>query len=488
MRSRAGAAVTMAVLAGAGLLMVTPVEDLDVWWLLRTGQYMVETRAFPTTDPFSGTAQGAEWINHAWGFELLLYGVYRLAGTAGLVLLPALIAVGTFALLYRFLRREGVGRGWALVMIALAAMATRGFWSPRPQLVTYLFLVLFWGILREDRPGRPDRLAWLPLLTFVWANLHGGFILGPALIGLTLAAELLERAFGTQGPVPEGRRLGRLALTLAGCGLAALTNPFHYRAVLFPFQVLGDRLARSFITEWASPPFRHPQVLLLEGLLFLLLVLLLRSPRPARWRDLAALVVFIHLTLQAIRNIPLLVIVLTPILGPLLAESAPGWVPVLLAARAWARRRLAVAVAAAAVVPVVAWWSLPLGSLGEFVPRLGVAPTFPSGAVEFVKRERPPGHLFNDYGWGGYLIWHLYPDYRVSIDGRVAVYGPRRLAEHVEIDGLHPRWRQTLDRLGFGLVFIRARSPLAVVLRASPDWEVLYEDRIAAVFGRRGRP
>jgi len=487
MENRIGAALTLAVLTGIGLLMISPVEDLDVWWLLRTGQYMVETRSFPTTDPFSATAQGAEWLNHAWGFELLLYGVYRLAGTTGLIITPALFAVGTFALLYRLLRWEGLGRGWALALIALGAMATRGFWSPRPQLVTYLFLTLFWGLLREDRPGRPARLAWLPLLTFVWVNLHGGFIIGPALIGLTLAAELFERAFRTQETVPDGRRLGRLTVTLAGCGLAALVNPFHYHALLFPFQVMGDRLARAFITEWASPPFQHPQVMLLEGLLLLTLVLLLWTPRPARWRDLAALVVFVHLTLLAIRNVPLLVIVLLPLLGRVLADTAPRWTPALIAARDWVRRRLAIAVAAAVAVPVVAWWSLPLGALGEFVPGLGVAPTFPSGAVEFLKRERPPGPLFNDYGWGGYLIWHLYPDYRVSIDGRVAVYGPRLLAEHVEIHNLHPRWRQTLDRLGFGLVFIRARSPLATVLRAAPDWEVLYEDRIAVILGRRGR-
>ena len=131
MENRIGAALTLAVLTGIGLLMISPVEDLDVWWLLRTGQYMVETRSFPTTDPFSATAQGAEWLNHAWGFELLLYGVYRLAGTTGLIITPALFAVGTFALLYRLLRWEGLGRGWALALIALGAMATRGFWSPR---------------------------------------------------------------------------------------------------------------------------------------------------------------------------------------------------------------------------------------------------------------------------------------------------------------------------------------------------------------------
>lgn len=485
MTAKLGTMLTAAVLTGIGLLMVSPIGDPDLWWLLRTGRYMVETRSFPTADPFSATALGTPWVNHAWGFELLLYGVYSLGGTTGLILMQALFAVATFGLLYRFLRRDGVGRPWALALIALGAMATRGFWSPRPQLVTYLFLALFWGILREHRGGRDEHLAWLPPLTAVWVNLHGGFILGPALIALSFVAELIERAFRADGPAPDDRRLGRLALAGVGCGLAALVNPFHYRAILFPFQVLGDRAARDFITEWASPPFQHAQVLLIEGLLFLTLLLLLLTPRPVRWGDLAALVVFTHFALQAVRNIPLLVILLVPTLGTLLVQSSSQWMPALTAVLDWMRQRLVVAVAAAAVLPLVAWWSLPLRGLEAFLPRFGVADVFPAGAVEFLKRERPAGTFFNDYGWGGYLIWRLYPDYRVSIDGRVALYGGTRLAEHVAVVDAHPGWRRTLDRLGYRLVLIRPRSPLAILLRALPEWEVLHEDRVAVLFGRR---
>src|SRR5262245_59189106 len=98
-----------AVLAAIGALMLYPIDDLDVWWLLASGAYMVGTRSFPVTDPFSGPAFGAEWINHAWAFELLLYWVYDLAGVTGLVALQALFAVATFAVFYVGLRREGIG-------------------------------------------------------------------------------------------------------------------------------------------------------------------------------------------------------------------------------------------------------------------------------------------------------------------------------------------------------------------------------------------
>lgn len=483
-----GTAGTALVLGAIGLLNVSPIVDPDLWWLLRSGRYILETGSFPTTDPFSAAA-GAEWINHAWGFELVLYGVYRWAGTTGLILMQALFAVATFGLLYALLRREQVGRGWSLLLVTLGSVATRGFWAPRPQVVTYLFLAAFWVILREYRDGRSDRLLWLVPMTLLWVNLHGGFAIGPALIGLCFVTGLLQRAFPGDGPVPDGRHLARLGLVGVACGVVTLVNPFHYRAALFPFQVLGERVAQSMITEWASLPFNHPQVLLLEGLIFSALVLLWWTPRLAAWSDVAVLAVFVHLALQAIRNTPLLVILLVPILGRLVAESTADPASALAAIGHWGRRRRGAIVAVLVVVLVVVGWTVPLRTLEEFVPRFGLAPgTFPVGAVEFLKREPRTGAVFNDYYWGGYLIWHLYPQYRVSIDGRASVHGPRRLVEHAEVDEVRPHWRRTLDRSGVGLALVRAQSLLAMALRASPDWQVIYEDPLAVVFAKRGMP
>ncbi len=484
MRPALAVAVVTAVLAAIGGLMIYPIEDPDLWWLLGAGAYMVQHRAFLTTDPFSATAAGAPWLNHAWGFELLLYGVYLLGGTTALILLQALFAVATFAVVYWLLRREGAGRSVALAGIALGALATRGFWLPRPQLVTYLLLAVFWAFFREYRAGRSDRLAWLPPITAVWANLHGGFMVGPAVLGLGFVGEVVDRAFAGGAPAPTAGRLRRLALIGVACGVAAFANPFHYRAVLFPFQVLGDELAQAFIIEWASPAFQDAQVILLEGLVGLALILLLRSPRPGSAGDLIVLVAFLHFALHARRNLPLLVIILLPIVARTVAEAMAERVPALGGLAGRLRQRLAIGVAAGLLL-LVMWSAYPFSALAELAPRLGVAPIFPESAVQFLKRERPPGSLYNDYGWGGYLIWRLYPDYRVSIDGRVAVYGPQRFADHLEVNDVRPRWRETLKRLGFELVLTRARSRLATVLRASPDWAVLHEDELAVVFGRR---
>jgi hypothetical protein len=484
-RGKVGTARTALVLAAIGYLMVYPIDDLDVWWLLKSGAYMVETRSFPTTDPFSWPAFGAEWVNHAWAFQLLIYAVYRLGGTTALILMQAAFAVATFAVLYRVLRAEGLPRGWAQTAIAVGGLASYGFWAPRPQIVTYLCLALFWAILRTYRDGRADRLLWLPLITVVWANFHGGFMVGPTLVALVLAGELADRLFRTRtdGTAPPPR-LGRLAGITVATLLATLVTPFHYRAVLFPFQVLSDRFAQAFIIEWASPAFHHLQIRIVEALVLLTLAVFALAPRWPRTSDVVVLVGFLHFGLQAVRNIPLLLIVLLPVLARALYDVVTECAPGLIARSGLSARRVGI-VGTALALAVGTWWIYPSRAAWRVVPRVGVSDAFPAGAVDFLKQARPPGPLFNDYGWGGYLIWRLYPDYQVSIDGRAAVYGPQRFSEHLEVADVHPRWRQTLDRSGARLALVQAKSTLAIVLRASTDWQVLYEDRIAVVLGKR---
>ena len=207
--------------------------------------------------------------------------------------------------------------------------------------------------------------------------------------------------------------------------------------------------------------------------------------RPVPWRDLVVLVPLVHLAFQATRNTPLLVLVATPILGRAIASCAAmhwGALPAL------ARR----AVAFGALALVLSACSLVAGSrqparIGtSFRPAFGVAETLPAGAVDFLRREGRRGTLWNEYVWGGYLIWHLYPEMRVSIDGRMAVYGPERFGEHLTVVELQPGWQDVLARLAPDAAIVRSGSPLVSALRAS-GWVVRFEDKVATVLDPPGK-
>ena len=196
-------------------------------------------------------------------------------------------------------------------------------------------------------------------------------------------------------------------------------------------------------------------------MLGLMLVLSLGTARPVPWRDLAVLVPLVHLGLQAARNTPLLVIVATPILGRAIASCAGahwGSLPVV------GRRVIAVGALGLVVSScgLVAGSRQPARVWNTFRPQFGVAETLPTGAVEFLRREGRHGTLWNEYAWGGYLIWHLYPELRVSIDGRMAVYGPERFGEHLAVSELTPGWQDVLARLAPDAAIVRNGSPRGV--------------------------
>ncbi|MBI2469179.1 MAG: hypothetical protein HYV62_15405 [Candidatus Rokubacteria bacterium] len=483
-RSARTLAAALAV-GAAALVQVTPITDLDLWWLLKTGEHMVATRTFPRVDPFSWTAQGAPWLNHTWGFELLLYGVYAASGFTGLVALQALAALATFAVMYRTLRRDAAPVTWTVALVWLAALATRGFWSPRPQIVTYLGLAVLWAVVWEYRAGRRDRLWWLPALTAVWVNLHGGFFIALAVLGLVTLGQAADRLFDGGQSEPSAPRVGRMAAVWVACVGAALLNPFNLHALTFPLDVAADRAAKDLIIEWFSPAFQYPQLRLFEGLLLFFLVAMPAVRRRVRLADVLVLVVFVHLALDATRNIPLFVIVLTPLAG---RAGVEVWARLRSAADALGaagRPRVLAAVGLVLLLPLAGGRDLGRLRIESLRPEWGVADIFPARAAAFLLANPLPGPLFNDYGWGGYLTWRLYPRYRVFIDGRVAIYAPDIREDFLTINSARPGWREALERRGIGLVLVRARTALAALLREAPGWSVAYEDGQAVVFQRR---
>jgi hypothetical protein len=108
----------------------------------------------------------------------------------------------------------------------------------------------------------------------------------------------------------------------------------------------------------------------------------------------------------------------------------------------------------------------------------------PYEAVEFVQENRPPGPMFNSYNWGGYLIYKLWPDYPVYIDGRTDLYDDIFIRRYLNVMAAGDDWQQALDQDGIKLIFIERSSTLAKILRQDSAWSEIYQDEMAAIFSR----
>ncbi len=456
------------VFIGLFAMAARNVTDPDVWWHLKAGEYMVEHKGVPHTDPFSYTRAGQPWVAHEWLTEVLLYESQRIAGLGGLIVIFSAIIGATFFLLYL---RCGADAYVAGVATLYAAWVTIPIWGVRPQVIS-LLLTSLWLLILERAERKPKLLWWTLPLMLLWVNLHAGFALGLALSALFLVGDGIERWMGAQPFLP---RLRHAAFLLLLNLLVVPINPNGLRMFSYPLETLRSAAMQNYIAEWASPNFHHgdywPFLLLILGT-FLALAWSGRSTRP---RDLILLVVSLYAGICSIRMMPFFVLIATPLIcqrlrvwsstkpsleiQPLVA-SGPSPTGV------WFNFAIVVAMAAFA--------GLHIFQVIQRQPQ-AEAQRFPVRAIAFL-RTHPPGRIFNHYDWGGYLIWKMSPSTPVFIDGRADLYGEKLLDQFADTYQFKGTWQKPLQAWRVETVLVPVDSALATGLRNSPGWSVPYED------------
>lgn len=452
--------------------------DPDYWWHVRTGQVIVETRALPRADIFSYTAAGQPWITHEWLSQVGMHLVERAWGYPANALLFGLLGAATLLAVYGACRLRGLGEVGAALLALAAALLGAVSANVRPQMITAFLVSLLVWLLTRARVRRSARGLWLlPLLMALWVNLHGGYIIGLALIWLTLLGEAVGQRRGQ-----PGAPLKPLALAAAASTLATLLSPHGLDGVLYPFTYAGvSNASMRFIQEWQSPDFHAAIFLPLAAVLLLAMAVGLAGPPLGLVEALWALL-FTLLALQSARHVPLYGIVIMPLLGARLAERVPALRRSL---AAW--RRATPLLALWLALPVLLVSGVAMQREGRLALQLQAAPdarSYPAEGVAYLQAHGLEGNLFNEYAWGGYLIYRLYPQRPVFIDGRADVYGDALMESYRQVAGVTPGWRDVLDRYDVRVALVRKDSPEAVLLQSAAGWTQVFQGPVEAIFTR----
>lgn len=463
--------VFLAVLfLGLFAMAVRNVADPDVWWHLKTGQYISDHKSVPHTDPFSYTRAGEPWVTHEWLTELLLYRLQSTTGWGGLILIFAAVVCAAFLLLYL---RCGPAPYIAGVATLCAAWATMPVWGVRPQVLS-LLLTSLWLLILERSEREPNILWWTLPLTLLWVNLHAGFALGLALSALFLAGQWIEHAMAWSSDESAPHMRTAALILLLDFSIVPL-NPNGVRMFSYPIETLRSAAMQNYIAEWASPNFHHPEYWPLLLVVLAAFAALSWSRLRVRPRDLLLLLVSLYAGLCSIRLIPLFVLIAVPIVCQRLGtwprtDSRPR------------RGRVAsrTALNGLIVLAMAIFSGVHIAGVIQRQP-LAEMRTFPARAAGFLQAHPPSGPIFNHYDWGGYLIWRLPPSIPVFIDGRADLYGQPLLSQFADTYQFKGVWQQTLERWNISTVIVPPDSALATGLRSSTGWTVSYEDAQAVV-------
>jgi hypothetical protein len=445
-------------------------HDPDTLWQIKVGQWILDHRAVPWTDFYSLTRQGEVWLSTSWLSQVLFATTYSHWGWAGPVVLTAVAIALAMGLLLALLQRH-LDLPYALVFCLLAMTLAAPHLLARPHVLALPVMVAWAGTLMTaaDR-GRAPSFLLLPLMV-LWANLHGGFVLGLALIG-AIGLEALWRA-------APARRLA-LALWWTAFGLAALVasccTPYGVDTVLGAARILSLGKSFAVIAEWRPADFSSfsPFAGALLGLLGLALSrgLSLSPPRVllilgATWMALA------HV--RSIETFGVLVpLVLAQPLGGRVRPTMSDTPHTLRIAPGAPAALVAVAIAMATVSATAAFAA---HHVFEFSTTQA-----PVAAVD-VLSERKAARVFNSYGFGGYLIVR---DIKPFVDGRSELYGEKFLMDYFaaedgrDVSGL----LHMLDDNRIDATLLTADSPAAQILDHIKGWKRLYADKIAVIHVR----
>jgi hypothetical protein len=465
---------SIALVVGAGLTH----RDGDLAKHLRLGQAIVENGQLPTVDIYSHTIIGARLVPHEWIAQAALAASERWFGFDGIGVLTAILIAFPWFILYRWLVNRHTPVGLSVALVFLGAASSMIHWAARPHIFTWLFVVT-WVILLEDLRLEYRRQVWVLVpLAMLWVNTHGGFILGFYLLGTYLIGALIEKARG-KGSGGFETRWRHLVAVLLGTVVVSFVNPSGVRGLLHPFShLLGDDFLFDFTREFTSPDFHNP--LFWPFLAMIVTLVVLRF----RWNPTTLILASTATAagLYAFRNIPIYSLIVIPILADVLTHGRqPSWqinVPTRLREYGLVERRVSGGLLSLILVvaATIALARSP-GSGFSFVPGY-----FPVAALEELGQKPPGDRVFNQFVWGGYLVYCCHPDVPVFIDGQTDFYGPELAREYDQaIRGL-PAWRNVFEKHDIDWVLISPETGLAQVLIEAEGWAEMYRDDTSVVF------
>jgi hypothetical protein len=449
------------LLAGDHLL-----NDPDTYWQIAIGQWILDHGAVPRTDIYSFTMFGQPWISTQWLAQVLLAASYSIAGWAGPVVLAAASIAATFGLLVRFLSRR-LTEAASIAFVAAAVALVAGHLLARPHVLALPVMVAWVGglVAAADRRGAPS--FWLLPLMALWANLHGGFVLGLALI----APLGLDAVWNADAPQRRALAL-RWALFAAAALVASCLTPYGWEALFAARRILNLGAALELIGEWRPANFAHPGAL--EGAVILGLAL-------AMWRGvtlppvrLVLVVGFVLMALQHVRNAEVLALLAPMVLAAPLARQFGGGADD--ATRPGSPKGLLYA----GLAVLVAAGTLAFASVHRFEPDVRQSPVAAVAALKKMNFTR----VFNDYDFGGYLIANGVATF---IDGRTELFGEKFMVDHNAASGLMEPGNlfRLLDQYKIEATLMRTQSAATKLLDHMDGWQKVYSDDIATIHVRK---
>lgn len=454
------------ILASASLLVLmnsVNLVDGDTFWAIKTGEW-ISNNGIPHADPFSWTVLGKSWVAHEWLFDFFIYKFYSAFGYYGIMLF---ILIGLSLLLHflwKLYSTENNNIVQTVVLMVIVVFMIKPGIVARPQVFGYMFFVYFFYVLYRKR-----NLLWtLPLVTVLWANMHGSVVLGIAMVFLQLVYDCVYEAAVKKKFTLNAKLLAVSALV----PLFSLLNPYGSKLWAASYLLITNDMNMQ-IVEWQPPDFGDPLWLFIYlTIVFVAVIVSFYGKHPGDNYKFNLLAVYLagtfYKAITGLRYLPYLAICW----GLFVLKMLPDY----LFSENKLFNKKAAGIIALVMVIFIAFTirSLP-ASLEDAIDKKA----WPVDAVSRLEDRK----TYNDYKWGGYLIYKGIP---VFIDSRADIYWKDSdvFKDDLDMGRFKTDPLGVLNKYGIEQVIIPSGDPLDIFLERA-GWAENYRDETAVIYLRR---
>jgi len=440
-------------------LFILFTADYDIWFHLFLGQEAYVNGKIGRIDFYSFTAFGLPVINHEWLADIIITGFYNLLGGAGLILWRQIMVLAIVICCFKLIKggtEKNLSKLFTFLCFVIVIAPGISF---RVHLFSYLFLLILLNLIYSKRLNALSLLIILTLLFVIWANLHGAFILGLLIWYIHLIEKLFDKSY----------RLNLLSILLIIVPVfATLITPYGIKLWEFIYGELSNPISSQYITEWRRFSFEAREfpffiVCLITWLAYLF------SAKPKRFAETIILILASIMGFIAVRHTPLFVILTLPSIQSHFDGIIQKLNNILPPGKPLSPMATNLTIC---FVYMAMGFFLYSGISQPWKIRTDNDP-LPFQSVHILKKKAIRGNLWTPLHWGAYALFHLYPNIKVSIDGRWAMLYPHNVMQDnmdFAYNGTNGRWKKLLEKYGADFALVEAGNPAIQEMNQDKNW------------------
>ena len=437
--------------------------DYDLYARLIVGENFIEQGVFNYKDFWSYTPSHL-WYDHEWGASIIFYAFFKVFGNFGFVLVQVLTMFVTafFIIKTQKLQKHAYPVSLAFIALFLAAFMHQNPSLVRCHLFSFMFFSMFLYFLEKTRISNSNAVWWIPFVTLLWNNIHGGVVSGLGILFIYLVSQIVLKK-----PYKKF-----LYVLLVSTGILII-NPYGFDYV--KFLIMANTMTRKYITEWwnvfAPRHIMYYYPLFCIGVFTILYGIF--NFKKLKREDLTKVILLLVTAFLGAKHVKLLSLPLITV-SALFYNEICGFIN---------SKKLRMAENLAIICIIVCIFFIP--SKKPFEAKTNIV-KYPVKEVEFLKINNIKGNVLSEFGLSSYIAYKLYPDNLIYLDGRYEeVYNDTEFNKLMHYELVDENWQDILKDYPTEILMPEKIIPVYSVLEKNKDWVKIYEGNVCGIFVKK---